>query len=78
MGCARWKGARLKDLLDKAGLKKEAIEIAFDGADSETADGHDIDEAEVEIAATAESGDSTYDPTLESTYERSSRPWEDV
>src|SRR5262249_42901333 len=34
MGCARWKGARLKDLLDKAGLKKEAIEIAFDGADS--------------------------------------------
>jgi DMSO/TMAO reductase YedYZ molybdopterin-dependent catalytic subunit len=33
MGCARWKGARLKDLLDKAGLKKEAIEIAFNGAD---------------------------------------------
>ena len=27
MGCARWKGARLKDVLDKAGLKKEAIEI---------------------------------------------------
>src|SRR6201997_3478322 len=34
MGCARWKGVRLKDLLDKAGLKKEAIEIAFNGADS--------------------------------------------
>jgi DMSO/TMAO reductase YedYZ molybdopterin-dependent catalytic subunit len=34
MGCARWKGARLKDVLDKVGLKKEAIEIAFDGADS--------------------------------------------
>ena len=33
MGCARWKGARLKDLLDKIGLKKEAIEIAFNGAD---------------------------------------------
>jgi sulfite dehydrogenase len=33
MGCARWKGARLKDLLDKAGLKKEAIEISFNGAD---------------------------------------------
>jgi DMSO/TMAO reductase YedYZ molybdopterin-dependent catalytic subunit len=33
MGCARWKGARLKDLLDKVGLKKEAIEIAFNGAD---------------------------------------------
>ncbi len=29
MGCARWKGAKLKDLLDKAGLKKEAIEISF-------------------------------------------------
>ena len=27
MGCARWKGARLKDVLDKVGLKKEAIEI---------------------------------------------------
>ncbi len=33
MGCARWKGARLKDLLDRVGLKKEAIEIVFDGAD---------------------------------------------
>jgi DMSO/TMAO reductase YedYZ molybdopterin-dependent catalytic subunit len=33
MGCARWKGAKLKDVLDKAGLKKEAIEIAFNGAD---------------------------------------------
>ena len=33
MGCARWKGVRLKDVLDKVGLKKEAIEIVFDGAD---------------------------------------------
>ena len=33
MGCARWKGARLKDILDKVGLKSEAIEIAFNGAD---------------------------------------------
>jgi DMSO/TMAO reductase YedYZ molybdopterin-dependent catalytic subunit len=33
MGCARWKGARLKDVLDKVGLKKEALEIVFDGAD---------------------------------------------
>ncbi len=33
MGCARWKGARLKDVLDKVGLKPEAIEIAFGGAD---------------------------------------------
>jgi DMSO/TMAO reductase YedYZ molybdopterin-dependent catalytic subunit len=33
MGCAHWKGARLKDVLDKAGLKKEAVEIVFNGAD---------------------------------------------
>src|SRR6266567_6880776 len=33
MGCARWKGARLKDVLDRVGLKKEAAEIVFDGAD---------------------------------------------
>ena len=38
MGCARWKGVRLKDLLYKAGLKKEAIEVAFDGADSGVTD----------------------------------------
>jgi DMSO/TMAO reductase YedYZ molybdopterin-dependent catalytic subunit len=38
MGCARWKGARLKDILDKVGLKKEAIEIAFDGADMPVSD----------------------------------------
>ncbi len=34
MGNARWKGARLKDVLAKAGLKKEAVEVAFDGADA--------------------------------------------
>ena len=33
IGCARWKGARLKDILEKVGLKKETIEIAFNGAD---------------------------------------------
>lgn len=33
MGCARWKGARLKDVLERVGLKKEAIEIVFNGAD---------------------------------------------
>jgi DMSO/TMAO reductase YedYZ molybdopterin-dependent catalytic subunit len=33
MGCARWKGVRLKDLLDKVGLKKEAVEVVLDGAD---------------------------------------------
>src|SRR5215813_7022799 len=38
MGCARWKGARLKDVLDKVGLKKEAIEIVFDGADGPVSD----------------------------------------
>jgi DMSO/TMAO reductase YedYZ molybdopterin-dependent catalytic subunit len=38
MGCARWKGARLKDVLDKIGLKKEAIEIVLNGADGPVAD----------------------------------------
>jgi DMSO/TMAO reductase YedYZ molybdopterin-dependent catalytic subunit len=33
IGCARWKGARLKDVLDLIGLKKDAVEIVFDGAD---------------------------------------------
>lgn len=34
MGNARWKGARLKDVLARAGLKPEAVEIAFAGADA--------------------------------------------
>jgi DMSO/TMAO reductase YedYZ molybdopterin-dependent catalytic subunit len=38
MGNARWKGVRLKDVLAKAGLKKEAIELALDGADSPVLD----------------------------------------
>jgi DMSO/TMAO reductase YedYZ molybdopterin-dependent catalytic subunit len=38
MGCATWKGARLKDILDKVGLKKEAIEIVFEGADGPVSD----------------------------------------
>lgn len=33
MGNARWKGARLKDVLAKAGVKAGALEVAFDGAD---------------------------------------------
>ncbi|MEO8675965.1 MAG: molybdopterin-dependent oxidoreductase [Casimicrobiaceae bacterium] len=33
VGNARWKGVRLRDVLNKAGVKKDAIEIAFDGAD---------------------------------------------
>jgi DMSO/TMAO reductase YedYZ molybdopterin-dependent catalytic subunit len=38
MGCARWTGARLKDVLDKVGLKKEALEIVFSGADGAVVD----------------------------------------
>ena len=34
MGNARWKGVRLKDVLARAGLRKEAVEIVFDGADA--------------------------------------------
>jgi DMSO/TMAO reductase YedYZ molybdopterin-dependent catalytic subunit len=34
MGNARWKGVRLKDILARAELRKEALEIGFDGADS--------------------------------------------
>jgi DMSO/TMAO reductase YedYZ molybdopterin-dependent catalytic subunit len=33
MGNARWKGVRLKDVLAKAGLKKDAVEVVLDGAD---------------------------------------------
>jgi DMSO/TMAO reductase YedYZ molybdopterin-dependent catalytic subunit len=38
MGCARWKGARLRDILDRVGIKKEAIEIVLDGADGPVLD----------------------------------------
>jgi len=34
MGNARWKGVRLKDVLAKAGISKDAVEVAFNGADS--------------------------------------------
>lgn len=34
IGNARWRGVRLRDLLNRAGLKKDAVEIAFNGADS--------------------------------------------
>ena len=33
MGNARWKGVRLRDVLKRAGLKPEALEVAFNGAD---------------------------------------------
>ena len=39
MGCARFKGVRLKDVLDRVGLKKEAIELVLDGADGQVFDG---------------------------------------
>jgi DMSO/TMAO reductase YedYZ molybdopterin-dependent catalytic subunit len=38
MGCARWKGVRLRDLLDKVGVKKDTIEIVLDGADGPVVD----------------------------------------
>ena len=33
MGCARWKGVRLKDVLDRAGLRSDAVEIVLAGTD---------------------------------------------
>ena len=33
MGCAKWKGVRLSDLLDQAGLKKDAEWIGFNGSE---------------------------------------------
>jgi sulfite dehydrogenase len=38
MGNAKWGGVRLKDLLAKAGLAKETIEISFDGVDGPVVD----------------------------------------
>ncbi len=34
MGNARWKGVRLRDVLNKAGVKKDALEVVANGADS--------------------------------------------
>jgi len=33
MGNARWKGVRLRDVLEQAGVATDAVEVAFDGAD---------------------------------------------
>ena len=33
MGCARWKGVRLKDVLNKAGVAADAKQVAFNGLD---------------------------------------------
>lgn len=38
MGCARWKGVRLKDVLDRTGLKADALEIVFAGTDKGATD----------------------------------------
>ena len=38
MGNAKWKGVRLRDLLEKAELKKDARQIRFDGLDRPVAD----------------------------------------
>jgi len=38
MGNALWKGARLKDVLAKAGLRKEAVELVLNGADGPVLD----------------------------------------
>lgn len=38
MGCARWRGVRLKDLLNRVGAKKETIEVSFAGADRPAVD----------------------------------------
>jgi sulfite dehydrogenase (cytochrome) subunit A len=38
MGCARWKGARLKDVLARAGLRNEALEIVVSGTDKGVTD----------------------------------------
>ncbi|MDR3447004.1 MULTISPECIES: molybdopterin-dependent oxidoreductase [unclassified Dyella] len=34
MGCARWTGVRLKDILDKAGVNADAVQVRFKGLDS--------------------------------------------
>jgi hypothetical protein len=38
MGCARFKGARLKDVLNRVGVKTEAVEVVLDGADGPVVD----------------------------------------
>jgi DMSO/TMAO reductase YedYZ molybdopterin-dependent catalytic subunit len=38
MGCAKWKGAKLKDVLAKVGIKADTIEVAFNGADGPVSD----------------------------------------
>ncbi|MGA0585850.1 molybdopterin-dependent oxidoreductase [Dyella sp. KRB-257] len=39
MGCAKWTGVRLKDVLDRAGVKPGAVQVRFNGMDSGTLPG---------------------------------------
>lgn len=39
MGNARWRGVRLRDVLQRLGVRPDAVEVAFDGADGAVADG---------------------------------------
>ena len=34
MGCAKWKGVRLSDLLNRAGIKKDAVWVGFNGSET--------------------------------------------
>jgi DMSO/TMAO reductase YedYZ molybdopterin-dependent catalytic subunit len=34
MGCGKWTGVRLKDVLDRAGVKSGAVQVRFNGMDS--------------------------------------------
>ena len=38
MGNARWSGVRLKDVLDRAGVKRSAVQVRFDGLDTPVVD----------------------------------------
>lgn len=42
MGNARWRGVRLRDVLNAVGVRKEALEVSFDGADSALLGGPDF------------------------------------
>jgi DMSO/TMAO reductase YedYZ molybdopterin-dependent catalytic subunit len=39
MGNARWGGVRLRDVLNRAGVSREALEVVFDGADQQALPG---------------------------------------
>lgn len=39
MGCARWGGVRLRDVLDRAGVKPGAVAVRFNGMDKPVVDG---------------------------------------